>query len=274
MNKIVIVYFSATGNTLMVSHKLKKLLEVDYDVSLVSVEDVDKIRTLDLSDATLGIGFPCYAFEYPKKVFEPLFDYLKTISHPLKIFIFSTYCISPGISIKKMIRKLESLNCSVMTTGGFICPSAGFVSIGDGKEKGLKKLVMNKTIRFDMDFDSKLKTFTNEIRKSYKRINTRIMPYEYLPVIYARWNEKRIFTDYKIDNDRCIKCRRCVDNCPVSNISINDSVTFINPNDCLRCQRCISNCPNDAITLGEMTKNKRRYSDELISHLLIECDMR
>lgn len=271
MNDMVIVYFSATGNTLMVSKKLSQLFSKAYNVSLVNIEDKEAIERLDLKDKILGIGFPCYAFEYPKHVFEPLFKRLEMMDDSIKTFIFSTYCISPGISSKKMIRKLESLNCFVLSSGGFICPSAGFVSISDGKEKGFKKIVMKKTTKFEPSLEHKIKAYYEKVKrdlKTDKRINFIIMPYEYLPVLFARWNEKRIFTDYKIDPDKCIGCGKCVENCPVSNIKRGDEITFVNAKDCLRCQRCISHCPENAITLGEMTREKRRYTNELRVNLV------
>ena len=63
--------------------------------------------------------------------------------------------------------------------------------------------------------------------------------------VAGRSNGKR----YKIDANKCIKCMRCVNECPINNIEyIEDKFLF--KNKCLMCMRCVMNCPSDAFNIG------------------------
>lgn len=278
-NEVVIVYFSATGNTKMVSESLVHKFELEgYKVELISVEDSHRIKTLQLTGKLLGIGFPCYAFDYPKELFNEVFEQIRKqqlSGDSIPIFTFSTFCINPGISMKTMANQLKDIGGYVISEAGFKCPSAGFISISTGREKGLKKLLMKKVQRFDTKIDNRIQGYYERVIKAYrhyeayqsnklhKRVTRRrrIYCYEYIPVIFASWNEKRIYKDYQIDTNKCASCRRCIASCPTGNIVMKEGeVVFVNSNNCLRCMRCISRCPQDAITLGEKTVNKMRYS--------------
>ncbi len=54
---------------------------------------------------------------------------------------------------------------------------------------------------------------------------------------------------FKVDEDKCLKCGKCVKNCPQNNISVKDGkITF--GKDCIGCVRCSFNCPTAAIRIG------------------------
>lgn len=51
--------------------------------------------------------------------------------------------------------------------------------------------------------------------------------------------------------DNCIRCMKCVDNCPVQNISYDKQKDkFHFSNKCIMCARCAFCCPKDAIRIG------------------------
>ena len=54
---------------------------------------------------------------------------------------------------------------------------------------------------------------------------------------------------YKVINDKCIKCFKCINDCPSKNISFKDG-KFKFGGQCLMCQRCIMYCPKQAIKVG------------------------
>jgi flavodoxin len=66
MGKIVIIYFSATGNTKIVANEIiNNFSSKGFNTELIPIENVDKIKSIDLSDKILGIGFPIYGCTYP-----------------------------------------------------------------------------------------------------------------------------------------------------------------------------------------------------------------
>ena len=51
----------------------------------------------------------------------------------------------------------------------------------------------------------------------------------------------------KIDKEICIGCGTCVENCPVSAISMVDGKAEINEEICVHCGTCAGVCPVNAI---------------------------
>ena len=56
---------------------------------------------------------------------------------------------------------------------------------------------------------------------------------------------------YSVKKDQCIKCMKCVNNCPSHNISFNkEKDKFKFGYQCLMCQRCVMYCPKQAVKAG------------------------
>jgi len=58
--------------------------------------------------------------------------------------------------------------------------------------------------------------------------------------------------------DKCIRCSKCQDICPLANISFENGRPKWNGN-CSHCVACISICPTNAIEYGRLTEKRRRY---------------
>ena len=55
-----------------------------------------------------------------------------------------------------------------------------------------------------------------------------------------------------IDYDKCTSCGSCVNVCPVSVFSQDESkVKVVNPSECIGCRACETSCPVEAITVNE-----------------------
>ena len=54
---------------------------------------------------------------------------------------------------------------------------------------------------------------------------------------------------FKVNKD-CVKCMKCVNNCPVGNVSYSEQKGFCFGNKCIMCARCSFSCPKDAIKIG------------------------
>jgi len=53
----------------------------------------------------------------------------------------------------------------------------------------------------------------------------------------------------KVAQKKCIKCKRCYDNCPAGAILTNNKHLRIDTTKCILCFCCKEICPNDAITI-------------------------
>lgn len=61
---------------------------------------------------------------------------------------------------------------------------------------------------------------------------------------------RKIILKPKVDEDLCTGCGTCVDQCPVSALSMNVTSPEVNPDKCITCFCCQEMCPEHAITLS------------------------
>jgi ferredoxin len=50
-----------------------------------------------------------------------------------------------------------------------------------------------------------------------------------------------------VNEEMCVGCGVCVDECPVDAISLNDGTALINQATCIRCGTCHDVCPQEAV---------------------------
>lgn len=91
----------------------------------------------------------------------------------------------------------------------------------------------------------------------------RILP---LPVFMLKWLRRHLVPKPVINPDKCIKCGRCHDGCPVKPAAINplqETGDKLNDKTCIRCYCCHEFCPVKAIDL------KRSFLDRYFHILAI-----
>ena len=54
----------------------------------------------------------------------------------------------------------------------------------------------------------------------------------------------------KVDPDKCTGCGSCVEECPVTAISIEGGKAVVNADECVDCGACTSACKVEAIELS------------------------
>jgi nitroreductase/ferredoxin len=54
---------------------------------------------------------------------------------------------------------------------------------------------------------------------------------------------------FRIDEERCIQCGECVEDCPAGVISMDDYPSITNEEGCYRCQHCLAVCPTGAVSI-------------------------
>ena len=58
-----------------------------------------------------------------------------------------------------------------------------------------------------------------------------------------------IYSHIDVNQDICVACELCEDNCPVAAIKVVDGEIFLNNDKCIRCKECSSRCPVGALNL-------------------------
>lgn len=57
-------------------------------------------------------------------------------------------------------------------------------------------------------------------------------------------------------NDACVRCKSCVDVCPVDAFHEGETMLVVDPDTCIDCGVCISECPQEAITSDDDADEK------------------
>ena len=81
------------------------------------------------------------------------------------------------------------------------------------------------------------------------------------------WKIMRKLLSWKVDMDKCVKCRLCVYLCPVSNIKWEGNRPVYG-DSCYLCMRCYSFCPVDAIYSTSVLFSGQKYRAVRASDIL------
>ncbi len=239
--KVLLIYYTGTFNTRYVTEFLKKrLLKAKFSVDSIEV-DVDA-PIVDLKDYDIiGLGYPIYAFNSPN-IFNKYLRKLKFLPSK-KYFIYKNSGETlkyNDASSRVILSILKRQKCEVNNE---------------------YHIVMPYTIHFRFD-DTFVKEILNYLDKQLEIITYDLLNNEeakiteplYLKIISMLYTLQRLGGPvnslfYKVDYSKCVKCHKCMDNCPVHNIKFKNE-KYIFGRKCLMCMRCSFYCPENAIKIG------------------------
>lgn len=61
--------------------------------------------------------------------------------------------------------------------------------------------------------------------------------------------KEEIMIQFKIDEERCMQCGECAEDCPAGIITMNGFPRISNEEACYRCQHCLAVCPTGAVSI-------------------------
>lgn len=237
--RILIVYFSGTGNTKRISVLMQReFISGGADCRIVAMEDYCLQRLeLDLSGIDLvGIGFPVHAMDAPQIVY----DFLELLPKKAQnYFLFKTAgsaFIQAG-STRQIRHHLAMMGWKLVYEQLFEMPPNAF---GTAKpEKVLARY--NKC--------SALVSLSTLDILSGNRHRIREAPLVDLCYAFARLEKygARQSSRRWYANAKCNLCGLCVSQCPAQNIRIEDG-KLVFADKCLLCLRCWWICPRRAIS--------------------------
>lgn len=259
--KILIAAFSGTGNTDRVAREVAKRLERrGHEVSTGSV---DKLEVDTLEDTALGIGFPSYGLAAPEIV-KHFVGTLPRQKTPAPAFLFSTHAWSTGNALTVLAEQLLEKNIHTVARQSFACPSNGARTFFAPDHFMYRRMVrVDPRLPEQLDdfagrIDGKLAIFAKE---PFDDLGDKTLGNRLMGLFAKHIMEGRMFRDFKVLEDKCIGCGRCVRDCPDGNLVMEDGkARFVRGSHCLKCMRCISVCPVDAILFGESSRGKGRYT--------------
>ncbi len=243
MAKLVTLYFSGTGNTRYAAKKMSEMLDHSTR-EIYSIEEkldfADIIRDAD----DVMIAYPIYGGDMPIIMRRFLLRY-KHYFNGKNIIALATQAGFSGDGGAQAIRYLKgagafnkaSVHVNMPTNVDFM----GFkVSNGDALQKTVKRAE-----RRILDAAKRI----NGGRR--QRTGQGFLPFVsgyFLQRIFFEKLEGKLRRKVKIDAEKCVRCGKCVDICPMSNFTRGFDGIYAE-GDCTLCFRCVHSCPRQAITI-------------------------
>ncbi len=264
--RVLILYFSGTGNTNYVARYLeKKLACFSVITDLISIEKFSPKECIDYD--IMIIGFPVYAGA-PPDFLRHYLDKLPTV-YKKGIFLFCTRAMFTGQAINDVHKKLENKGYILLGISIIAMPGSDALPFMKRNSRYVRKALNRdySNIKKINKFAHGIAFVIGEINRGKSIDSMRMRAPQRIPLIsnllqllwayLYKLAEKKIKPMFWVD-DKCVQCKLCVEQCPSKNISlINNAISF--GTHCYMCMRCINQCPKEAIQIGKGTVNKFRW---------------
>ncbi len=262
--KILILYFSATGNTHFAASLIKKKLDekrIHSDIKPVEIFPPKKVEEYDL----LIFGFPIYALEMP--TFLESFVEKIPFSKDKSVILFSTMAFYGGNALRKASKKFFEKGFLILTTDEMKLPGSDGLLFAKKNSRFVKKIFsknyanlphIKKSVENIVNTVSEFSKSKAENTSYIPRFKALDLPLEIFMKLVLPPIENHMKNRFWVDESKCVKCGTCAKICPVKNIEFKDGkITF--SNKCYLCLRCVHQCPTEAINIGKFTKNTVRW---------------
>lgn len=262
MSRILVLYFSGTGNTCFCANYLRNRIDrKNINVTLGSIETFPKDRIADYD--LLVVGFPVYACQLPSFVKDYFWDIPLVRSG--FVFLFCTKGFYAGNAIYQAKNVLENSGYITLGFAEVTMPGSDGLAFLKPDSKMAKKLC-------DRDYED-----IDGLNWMAKAISEGIGQYPFVwevpeyPVkkLFKGWVVgvlfhlcyagifKILMRKFRSDN-HCVQCGICTKICPSGNITLkHGKVSF--DSKCWLCMRCIHQCPKASIQIGKGTVGKMRW---------------
>lgn len=236
------LYFSGTGNTKIVCLKAKQELEARGH-SLETVDVIsDEVKSLEGYDG-LFVFYPIYGFNCPKPVIKYV-KKIKKVSNKIPCVIMKQsgeHLFWNNASSLYLTSLLKRRNIVVHDEFHYLMPYSFIFRHTDFMAHRMRT-VMEGLLPLDLDLFLKGKDIHMK-RFLFDRTFAFVLRIQW-------WGGRFNGLFYKVKKNKCIKCMKCVNDCPAHNIKLKENGKFKFGYQCLMCQRCVMYCPKHAIKVG------------------------
>lgn len=249
--KVLIYYFTGTGNSLLVARKIAQRLE---GTMLRPVMELIGTKENEVSDDSILLDTDAVGFVFPI-YFDGMPEIIrKTIekSHFLKtkyIFTVTTSGEGTGNALYEMDSLLRSRGVR-LDYGKNVVLADNSIILRTSQTELEKRL-----IQIDEAADEIAAAVINLTRNDValqRRISLSILGrINKFAVVHYHKAEKRM-----VDRTRCNRCGLCVKLCPVENILMTEGEVKIGDH-CQWCFACLNWCPQKAIKFGRIDPSKK-----------------
>ncbi|MHA1729665.1 MAG: EFR1 family ferrodoxin [Promethearchaeota archaeon] len=264
--KILILYFSGTGNTHYIASYIHSHLRSENFPSEISCETIENFPPERVSQFDLlCFGFPVFELNSPAIVRE----YLSKIPNIKQkgVFLFCTMGFAAGNAFRKNFKYFR--NKGYLFLGHIAVKMPGTDGLLMLKEKSR---YVQMAIQKDYAIIPSLDDFIQEITQCANRLVAgedlitfqRKLPHSIIDLFFG-WVFHLLYIilvkimkkQFRVD-DNCNLCKLCVKICPVQNIFLDEEKIHFS-DKCNVCLRCIHQCPQKAIQIGNISVDKFRW---------------
>jgi len=266
--KILILYHSGAGNTKLIAEKIYDSVRNDFEVEINHIDN--KYTTGRLQEFDLLIfGFPTHHAAPSLSMIE-FVENLSGFTKPAKAFIFTTYGLYTGNSLRTFARMLRKKNIRILHYAKFRAPATDGVLLFPEKLKFM--------FRFEKKIKDKLQDFIRKVRHFTNLSQDRLPPYEwYVPLndliktFGIKYYEK-LKNQMHILPEACTNCNLCVNVCERQAWTENEPIPVFNSGNCEFCLECVHKCPTGAIVFSDKMKDKKRLNKKFYTALKNEIN--
>lgn len=245
----MILYFSGCGNSEYIAMELARLAHDEARPIL----ECDPSRPIPLSNGTLGVVCPIYAWAVPRVVKDQMCK-LTFTSKPDYCYLACTCGDSLGHAPERWSRSLRRMGLHLDAAFGFVMPETYINMKGfnlDSPESERQKFeVARRRLPHVAEQICQKQHVIDVKRGPVPRLTTYLVN----PFFY-----RFIITDKKFHvTDSCIGCGKCEQVCPLHNVTLTGQRPQWHGH-CTNCMACYHHCPTNAIHFGSATQGKGQY---------------
>jgi len=243
MENILVLYFSGAGATKKVAEYIHTHMSQYCTASIFSIEDNDNFDINDYDGFV--IGTPVY-HAAPSYLITDYFESINPLPKPIPTFIYNTRAAWSCNTNRILARQLNGKNIITIMDRDYRSPAS------DGS---LIVPFVQRFFEFDKNLQQKITldctTFLKLLQKN--SLQGYIPRFRFGSIINAPNKLAGHLKTFKIylHRHKCIKCGKCIENCPHNAMSEDKSgYPILTMKNCENCYRCIHHCPQMALSLS------------------------
>ena len=249
----MVLYFTGTGNSRYLARRIADALNMPrYDLNAcIKAGDTAPVQT----GRDVVLVTPTYAWRIPRVVSEWLG---KTELAGAERIWFVMDCGSEIGNAAKYNRQLaEQKHLHYMGTAQVVMPE-NYIAMFNAPQAEQARSIVREAEPKIQNAITHIKA-EQEFSAPRNNLYDRFMSSPVNPIFYRFFVKADAFTA----SDACIGCGKCVRECPLNNIHLEQGKPTWGKN-CTHCMACICYCPKEAIEYGKKSVVKPRYHFEAL----------